>query len=119
MARMMVVDDALNMRAILRDFLQEAGYEVIGEAGNGEEAVEMYKALRPDAVTMDLTMPLKNGVEALVEIRQFDPKAKVIMCSAFSQKQAGLEAIMAGAQKFILQPLHKENVLEAIRKSLV
>jgi two-component system, chemotaxis family, chemotaxis protein CheY len=119
MARMMVVDDALNMRMIMRDLLQGAGHEVVGEAANGEEAVEKYKELRPDLVTMDLTMPLKDGVEALREIREFDPTAKIIMCSAIGHKQAVLEAIMAGAKDFILKPLQKEKVLDAIRRALL
>jgi len=118
MATMMVVDDACNVRTIIRDMLLAAGHDVVGEAANGLEAVENYIRLNPDLVIMDLNMPEKNGVEALREIKAFDPTARVIMCSTVSQKQAMLEAIMAGAKDFILKPLQKEKMLDSIKRLL-
>lgn len=101
MAKIMVVDDAAFLRAMLKDILVKAGHEVVSEAANGMEAVDKYRALRPDLVTMDITMPVMEGVEALKEIRKIDPSANVVMCSAMGQKNLIIEAIQSGAKDFI------------------
>lgn len=118
MANIMVVDDAAFMRHIIRNILEEAGHSVISEAENGREAVDKYKKYRPDLVTMDVTMPEMEGVDALREIRAFDPYAVVIMCTAMGQKPIIIEAIKAGAKDFIVKPLQSLRVLEAVNKAL-
>ncbi|TCL63763.1 two-component system chemotaxis response regulator CheY [Hydrogenispora ethanolica] len=114
--RVLVVDDALISRKFLGRILAEGGHEVVGEASNGREAVRIYPELLPDIVTMDITMPDMNGIQALKEIRKIDPKAKVVMCTAMGQKYLILEAIQAGAVDFLVKPFEKEVVLEAFRK---
>ena len=100
MARILVTDDAAFMRMQLKDMVTKAGYEVVGEAENGNAAVELYQKLHPDLVTMDITMPEMDGVSAVKEIRKIDPNAKIIMCSAMGQQNMVLEAIEAGAKDF-------------------
>ena len=112
----MIVDDAAFMRNMIKDILEEEGYEVAGEAANGEEAVSKYKELKPDVVTMDIVMPMKSGIEAVHEIVSFNKDAKIVMCSALGQESLVMEAIEAGAKDFITKPFKKENVLEMIKK---
>ncbi len=112
----LVCDDATFMRRILKDILMKHGYEIAGEAGNGTEAIARYKQLKPDLVTMDITMPDMNGIEAVKQIRAFDPNAKIVMCSAMGQKVLVLEAIQAGASDFIVKPFRAEQVMEALHK---
>ncbi|WP_139904150.1 response regulator [Clostridium thermarum] len=116
MARVLIVDDAAFMRMMIKDILEKNGFEVIGEANNGVKAVEMYKKERPDVVTMDITMPDMDGIEAVRQIKAFDPGAKVIMCSAMGQQTMVMDAIRAGARDFIVKPFQQDRVLEAIRK---
>ncbi|WP_163193298.1 response regulator [Clostridium thermarum] len=116
MARVLIVDDAAFMRMMIKDILEKNGFEVIGEANNGVKAVEMYKKERPDVVTMDITMPDMDGIEAVRQIKAFDPAAKVIMCSAMGQQTMVMDAIRAGARDFIVKPFQQDRVLEAIRK---
>jgi len=116
--RILIVDDAAFMRMMLRDILTKNGYEVAGEAANGVIAVEKYKEIRPDLVTMDITMPEMDGITAVREIRKLDPEAKIIMCSAMGQQAMVIEAIQAGARDFIVKPFQPERVLEAVRKNL-
>ncbi|MBE3595459.1 MAG: response regulator [Hydrogenibacillus sp.] len=116
--RILVVDDAAFMRMMLKDILTKNGYEVVGEAPDGEKAVDMYKELNPDLVTMDITMPEKDGISALKEIKSLDPSAKVIMCSAMGQQAMVIEAIQAGAKDFIVKPFQADRVLEAVRKAI-
>ena len=116
--RILVVDDAAFMRMMIKDILVKNGYEVIGEAGDGAQAVEKYQELKPDLVTLDITMPDVDGIEALRKIRSVDPGAKVIMCSAMGQQAMVIDAIQAGAKDFIVKPFQAERVLEAIRKAL-
>ncbi|NLM34256.1 MAG: response regulator [Clostridiales bacterium] len=116
MARVLIVDDAAFMRMMIKDILEKNGFEVIGEANNGIKAVEMYKKERPDVVTMDITMPDMDGIEAVRQIKAFDASAKVIMCSAMGQQTMVMDAIRAGARDFIVKPFQAERVLEAIRK---
>ncbi|WP_276353873.1 response regulator [Cohnella caldifontis] len=118
MSSIMIVDDAAFLRAMLKEILVQGGHEVVTEASNGEEAVEKYKAFRPDLVTMDITMPVMEGLEALREIRKIDPKAKVVMCSAVGQRQLILDAIQSGAKDFIVKPFQSSRVLEAVNKAL-
>lgn len=118
MARVLVVDDAAFMRMMLKDILTKAGHEIVGEAANGVEAVEKYKELKPDVVTMDITMPEMNGIDAIKEIKKVDPNATVIVCSAMGQQAMVIEAIQAGAKDFIVKPFQAARVIEAIQKVL-
>lgn len=114
MARILVVDDAAFMRMMLRNILEKGGYEVAGEASNGFEAIERYREVRPDVVTMDITMPKMEGIQAVRSIKQIDPNAKIIMCSAMGQQSLVADAILAGAKDFIVKPFLEERVLAAI-----
>ena len=118
MARVLVVDDAAFMRKMLSDALTKGGHEVIGEAGNGVEAVDRFHELKPDVTTLDITMPEKDGLAALKEIIAIDPAARVIMCSALGQESKVLEAIKAGAKDFVVKPFQPERVLDAVGKAL-
>lgn len=114
----MVVDDAAFMRLMLKDMLKSHGFEIVAEATNGKEAVHLFKQVRPDLVTMDITMPEMDGIAALTEIKKIDPHAKVIMCSAMGQQKMVIDAIQAGAKDFIVKPFNKDRVIEAVSKFL-
>ena len=114
--RVMVVDDALFMRNILKDIFVRHGYEVVAEAENGETALQLYQESNPDLVTMDIVMPKKSGIEALQEIMAADPDAHVIMVSALGQDALVLEAVEAGARDFIVKPFKEDKVLETVRR---
>jgi two-component system chemotaxis response regulator CheY len=116
--RILIVDDAAFMRMMIRDILTKNGYEVCGEANDGVQAVEKYKELKPDLVTMDITMPEMDGINALKEIKKLDANAKVIMCSAMGQQAMVIDAIQAGARDFIVKPFQADRVIEAIKKTL-
>ncbi len=116
--RVLIVDDAVSMRAQLRDIFTEAGFEVVGEATHGLDAVDLYVSLRPDLITMDVVMPYKNGIEATREILAIDRRAVVLICSALGQEPLVMEAIEAGASDFVLKPFHPEQVLDAVGKLL-
>ncbi|AQR76609.1 response regulator [Paenibacillus larvae] len=116
--RILVVDDAAFMRMMIRDILSKNGYEVVGEANDGNGAIEKFKELRPDLITMDITMPEMDGITALKEIKKMDPSAKVIMCSAMGQQAMVIDAIQAGAKDFIVKPFQADRVIEAIKKTL-
>ncbi|MEM8904370.1 MAG: response regulator [Actinomycetota bacterium] len=118
MARILVVDDASFMRNNLRRVLVGGGHQVSGEAEDGAEAVRLYEELAPDVVTMDITMPVMDGIQALREIRRMDPDSCVVMCSASSQQEMVVEAIHAGAAEFIVKPFRPERVIEAIAHGL-
>ena len=118
MARILIVDDAKFMRLTLSNILVKANHEVVGEAENGIEAVKIFEKEVPDLVTMDITMPEKNGIEALKEIKGNFPDAKIIMCSAMGQQKMVVEAIEAGAKDFIIKPFDENRVLEAIDRVL-
>lgn len=116
--RILVVDDAKFMRVMIKDILTSGNYEVVGEAENGAEAVALYQSLKPDLVTMDITMPEMDGIAALKAIRQLDPQARVIMCTAMGQKSLVIESIQAGACDFVVKPFQKERVLQSVAKVL-
>ncbi len=118
MGNIMIVDDAAFMRATLKDVITKGGHTVICEAVNGEEAIDKYKIHSPDVMTLDITMPEMDGLEALKQIMQIDANAKVIMCSAIGQQANVLESIKAGAKDFIVKPFQAERVIEAINKVL-
>ncbi len=116
--RILVVDDAAFMRATLKNILTGGGFEVVGEARNGTEAVEMYRSLKPDLVTMDIVMPEISGIDAVRTILSEDPGATVVMCSAMGQQALVIEAIQAGAKDFVIKPFQAARVLEAVQRAL-
>jgi two-component system chemotaxis response regulator CheY len=118
MARVLIVDDAAFMRKMLGDVLTKGGHEVVGEAANGVEAVARYQELHPDIMTLDITMPEKDGISALKEVLALEPAAKVVMCSALGQESKVLESIKAGAKDFVVKPFQPPRVLDAIGRAL-
>ncbi|WP_416150940.1 response regulator [Salipaludibacillus sp. HK11] len=116
--KVLIVDDAAFMRMMIKDILTKNDFDVVGEAGDGAQALELYKELLPDLVTMDITMPEMDGITSLKEIKKHDPNAKVIMCSAMGQQAMVIDAIQAGAKDFIVKPFQADRVLEAINKTL-
>jgi two-component system, chemotaxis family, chemotaxis protein CheY len=114
----LIVDDAAFMRMMIKDILTKNGYQVVGEAADGVQAIEKYKECIPDLVTMDITMPEMDGITALKEIKKINPNVKVIMCSAMGQQAMVIDAIQAGARDFIVKPFQSDRVLEAISKTL-
>jgi two-component system chemotaxis response regulator CheY len=118
MARVLITDDAAFMRMMIKNILVQHGHEVVGEAANGVEAVSQYTTLKPDITTMDITMPEKDGIQALKDILVADPGARVVMCSALGQEAKVIESIRAGAKDFIVKPFQPERVLSAIEKAL-
>ena len=118
MARVLVVDDAAFMRKMVSDALTKGGHEVVGEGANGEEAVTLYQELKPELTTLDITMPEKDGLQALKDIMALDPSAKVIMCSALGQESKVLEAVKSGAKDFVVKPFQPDRILDAAAKAL-
>ena len=114
----LIVDDAAFMRMMIRDVLTKNGFEIVGEAENGQRAIEKYKDLSPELVIMDITMPEVDGIQAVREIKKFNPSAKIIMCSAMGQQAMVIEAIQAGAKDFIVKPFQADRVVEAVKKAL-
>jgi two-component system chemotaxis response regulator CheY len=113
----LITDDTAFMRMTLRNVIQKNGFTVVGEAADGEEAVNKYKELRPDLVTMDITMPKMDGITAIKEIVKFDPNARIIVCSAMGQKPMVIEALNAGARDFLVKPFDAQRVVEALHKA--
>jgi two-component system chemotaxis response regulator CheY len=113
----MIVDDAIFMRMKLKDILEKNGYEVVAEAQNGADAIEKFKSERPEIVTMDITMPEMDGIQALKGIKKIDPQARVVMCSAMGQQAMVMEAIQSGAVDFIVKPFETDRVLDALVKA--
>ncbi|AFM40687.1 response regulator containing CheY-like receiver domain and AraC-type DNA-binding domain [Desulfosporosinus acidiphilus SJ4] len=118
MKRLLIVDDAAFMRLSIRNMLLNYDIEIVGEATNGIMAVEMYKQLRPDVVTMDITMPEMTGIEALKEIKAFDPKALVIMVSSMGQESMVKQSILSGAKTFIVKPFTEDVLYQTLSKTL-
>jgi two-component system, chemotaxis family, chemotaxis protein CheY len=118
MARVLVVDDAVFMRKMVSDALSKGGHEVVGEAANGQEAVQQFQSLKPEVTTLDITMPEMDGISALKAILEVDPGARVVMCSALGQESKVLESIKAGARDFVVKPFQPGRVQEAVAKAL-
>jgi two-component system chemotaxis response regulator CheY len=116
--RVLVCDDAIFMRTMISDILSGAGYEVVGEAETGVQAIERYRELKPDLVTMDIVMPDMGGIDAVREIVKGDANAKILMCSAMGQQALVVEAIQAGAKDFVVKPFQPSRVLEAVQRVL-
>ena len=117
-ASVLIVDDAKFMRSILKDIFTKNGYDIAGEAENGQQSIDAYKQLKPDLVTMDIIMPDMAGIDAIKEIVAFDANAKVIVCSALSQQAMVIDAMEAGAKDFMEKPFQPEKVIEAAKKVL-
>ncbi|ANW99092.1 histidine kinase [Thermoclostridium stercorarium subsp. thermolacticum DSM 2910] len=116
MKRVLIVDDTAFMRMSLKAMLEKNGFQVVDEAENGSVAVKKYKELRPDIVTMDITMPVMDGIQALKEIRKFDANSKVIMISALGQEAYVREAVLSGAKGFIVKPFKEDYVIQTLNK---
>lgn len=116
MKSLLVVDDAMIMRRLIREVAVEAGWEVVGEASNGREALELYLRLRPDLVTMDVVMPEMTGLEALRAIRAADPQARIVMVTALDQKQTLAESIRDGALDFVVKPFERQRIAGVLEK---
>jgi two-component system chemotaxis response regulator CheY len=114
----LIVDDLTFIKMVLKDLVEKAGFRVVGEASDGEEALRMFEEKRPDVVLMDITMPKMDGLTALQKILEKDPEAKVIMCSALGQQRLILQAIQLGAKDFIVKPFRPERVIGSIKKIL-
>ncbi len=112
----LVVDDAAFMRMMIKDVLTKNGYDVLGEAENGQKGIDKFKELNPDLVIMDITMPEVDGIQAVKEIKKIDSNAKIIMCSAMGQQAMVIDAIQAGAKDFIVKPFQADRVIEAVKK---
>ncbi len=117
MKRVLIVDDAAFMRASLKMLLTKNGFEIVGEAEDGNAAFEQYKSLSPDVVTMDITMPNCSGIDAVKRIKGFDANARIIMISAMGKESMVVEAVMAGAKGFIVKPFNEAKVVEAVNKA--
>lgn len=118
MARILIVDDAKFMRITLTNILKKANHEIVGEAENGREAVQLFRELRPDLVTMDITMPEMSGLDAVKEIKRDYKDAKIIMCSAMGQQKMVVDAIEAGAKDFIVKPFDDSQVVDSVDRVL-
>ncbi|QUH25569.1 response regulator [Serpentinicella alkaliphila] len=116
MPKILIVDDSSFMRVSIKTLLEKHGYEVIGEASNGAIGVELYKELKPDIVTMDITMPIMTGIEAVKAIKVFDANAKIIMLSAMGQEGLIRDSIIAGAKTFIVKPFKEAHFLDILKK---
>jgi len=114
----LIVDDLTFIKIVLRDIIEKAGFRVVGEASNGEQAITMYQDTRPDVVLMDITMPGMDGLTALKKIREIDTAARVIICSALGQQQLIVQAIQLGAKDFIVKPFQPRRVIAALKKAL-
>ena len=117
-ARTLIADDASFMREMIREIIEPEGFEVVAEAADGMDAVEMFKQNQPDIVTMDIVMPKKSGIEAVKNIVEIDPSAQIVMCSALGQEALVMEALKAGAKDFIVKPFKPDAVLSTLRKVL-
>lgn len=118
MKRVLIVDDANFMRLTLKAILERNGFDIAGEAENGAVGIKKYKELKPDIVTMDITMPIMDGIQALKEIKSFDPDAKIVMISAVGQKPFICEAVVLGAKSFIVKPFEEQHLVKALSQVL-
>ena len=118
MAKILIIDDAKFMRMTLSNILTKAGHEIVGEGENGKDAIRLYRELHPEVVTLDITMPEMNGIEAVKAIKKEHPKAVIIMCSAMGQQKMVVEAIESGAKDFIVKPFDEARVVESVNRVL-
>lgn len=118
MVKVLIVDDSKTSRKLLRGILEDAGMEIVGEAANGQEAMKLFTALKPDVVTLDITMPVMDGINALKEIMAVDQNAKVVMVTAAGQKGNVVEALKLGALEFVTKPYDTDLIIEVINKAL-
>ena len=118
MGKILIVDDAAFMRMMVKDNLKKAGYSDFLEAGDGEDAINKYTENRPDLVLLDITMPIKDGIQALQAIKEINPDAKVVMCSAMGQEGMVVEAIKLGALDFIVKPFKPDRLVQTVRTVL-
>ena len=118
MTKVLIVDDALFMRQMIKNALTPLGFEIVGEASDGAEGVAKYKELKPDLVTMDIVMPGENGIEALRKIKQIEPAAQVIMITAVDQRDSMLEAMRLGVSDFVVKPFDDDRIISAIEKTM-
>ena len=118
MARILVADDASFMRQMIREIVEMEGHEVVAEASDGIEAIDQFKNHHPDVVTMDIVMPRRSGIDAVKAILEFDPTARVVMCSALGQETLVTEALQAGARDFIVKPFKPDSVIKTLEKAL-
>ncbi|MBW1684709.1 MAG: response regulator [Deltaproteobacteria bacterium] len=118
MARILVADDASFMRQMIREIVEMEGHEVVAEASDGIEAIDQFKNHHPDVVTMDIVMPRRSGIDAVKAIVEFDPTARVVMCSALGQETLVTEALQAGARDFIVKPFKPDSVVTTLKKVL-
>ena len=118
MARILVADDASFMRQMIREIVEMEGHEVVAEASDGIEAIDQFKNHHPDVVTMDIVMPRRSGIDAVKAILEFDPTARVVMCSALGQETLVTEALQAGARDFIVKPFKPDSVINTLKKVL-
>ena len=118
MAKILVADDASLMHQMIREIVESEGFDVCGEASDGIEAIDEFKRLQPDVVTMDIVMPRKSGIDAVRGIMELDPSACVVMCSALGQESLVSEALEAGAKDFIVKPFKPDSVIETLKKVL-
>lgn len=116
MANILLVDDAAFMRLMLKNMLEGNGHTIVGEAADGEQGFSKYKEVNPDITFLDITMPVKNGLECLKDIKGYNPDAKVIMCSAMGQQAMVIEAIQNGAKNFVVKPFNEDRILAALNK---
>ena len=116
MAKILIVDDSRTSRKMLRNILESNGHEIIDEAVNGQEGVQKFQALKPDVVTLDITMQVVDGVEALKMIKALDPESKVVMVTAAGQKNKMIECIKAGANEFLTKPFEQQEIVDVINK---
>lgn len=116
MPKVLIVDDAAFMRMSIKNMLQGSEFEIVGEAENGKEAIEKYMEHKPDIVTMDITMPVMTGIDAVKEIMKLDPSAKIIMVSAMGQEEMVKTAIIGGAKYFMVKPFQQDMLLKTLRQ---
>ena len=116
MSRILIVDDSRTSRKILRNILEEAGHEIVGEAMDGQDGINKYKDLKPDIVTLDITMPVMDGLEALKCIKEDDPNSKVIMVTAAGQQNKMIDAIKLGASEFVTKPFEADEIVKMVSK---
>lgn len=117
-AKILIADDSAYARSILKDLLLRNGYDVVGEAENGKEAIVMYEKLKPDLITLDIMMPEMSGIQALKEIKEQYPEAVVVMGAAMGQQNLVVDAMRSGAAEFYIKPVQAEKVVEAVEKAL-